>query len=179
MRFDIRLFLLSMFLVFLLMFIFGLVFLLFLFWYSVVFFIFILLIFVFFVCLYLIASTQTKSNIVIISPFLSTRHMSMFLNPVHQSMDMSISWYTLNIANKDEHSSGPSNCHIHPSPIFQKTDLSLWITSHHRYDYTLLLSALNAIDRRYINQRHLLLTYNWFNQGDLLWIWGQYCDIFG
>ena len=178
MRFDIGLFLLGMFLVLLLVFVFTLIFFLFLFGHSVIL-IFIIFLFIFFVCLYLIACTQAKSNIIVISPFLSTRHMSMFLNPVHQSMNILISWNTLDIANKNKHSSSPSDSHIHSSPIFQKPNLPFWITSHHRYDDTLLLPALNAINCRYINQRHLFLSNYRFNQGDLFWIWGQYCYIFG
>ena len=152
MSFDIRLFLLCMFFVLLLMFVFAFIFLLFLFRHSIVLIlIFIILLFIFFVGLYLIARTQAKSNIVITSPFLSTRHMPMFLNPSHQSMDILISWNALNIANKDEHSPSPCDSHVHSSPIFQKPNLSLWITSHHWYDDALLLPTLNAINRRYIN----------------------------
>ena len=108
--------------------------------------------FFFLVNFYLIADSNPKSYTLIRPELFSTGYMSMFINPFHQRFDMWIFSYTLDISHHDQHTSGTGDCHVHSSPVTQKTNLSFRVTSDHRDQNTLFLATLNAVDSRDIKR---------------------------
>jgi hypothetical protein len=84
----------------------------------------VLLAFLPFVVLYLVAGADAEPYFLILLPLLGTRDVAMFLDPVHQGVYVAIGRYALDVADEDQHSAGSSDCHVHPSPVFEEADFS-------------------------------------------------------
>ena len=95
--------------------------------------------------LYLITCANSKPHLLISSEILSTRYVTMMVNPFDKSLDMFIYSHTFNIPDQNKHASCSCNSHIHSPPILQKPNFSSRIAPYHRYNNALLFTTLNTI----------------------------------